>query len=307
MDFLSPQLAPRFLALAVASVLLVLPACVPGARKEEAFAGSIDVPEGTRRIEIRVPTGGATLLPGKPGAVTFDLLSLRQATDRSTLRQLEAIDLRPKALDTGAQGVLHIEVAGLPEGLRPEDPSDRFDPKRRNTIVVRGIYRVPADVEVFVSTGRGPISVADRTGASELRTGVGDILVERCSAPVTIRCGNGKVLIRDQTAIVDVETGIDSGHGDIFAFLDLESFTVDGDPPRCRFSTELGNISVTIPALLDFEAKLITRAGEIENGFGLKPQSVGKLGQGVRGRIGAGGLLVEANARKGNISIRPPH
>ena len=144
---------------------------------------------------------------------------------------------------------------------------------------------------VRVSTGSGSIRATGITSDFKGTTGSGDVIVEQSTAnDVTAETGSGNVVIRNVRGALRVSTA----SGDVTAQGELGG--------SWKVSTASGSISVKVPAQASFDLDAKTSSGTIHTARQITVQ--GSLGKkDLRGKVGAGGHLVQLSTASGDIRI----
>lgn len=144
---------------------------------------------------------------------------------------------------------------------------------------------------VYADTGSGSVLATGIAGGFVADTGSGDVKVE-LTAPgaVKIDTGSGSVQASGVRGSLDVDTG--SGN-----------ITVEGEPAGVwRLEAGSGEISLRLPPQASVELSLQTDSGRIHLGQPITVQ--GTIGRSqVRGKLGNGGVLVEARTGSGDIHL----
>jgi hypothetical protein len=183
------------------------------------------------------------------------------------------------------------------------------DPMRPDLLVLRGPtlppgraglfglevhVRVPARLAVeVVVAGSGHVTIADRQGRIDVRTGRGDLRFERCQAAIRAETGRGNVIAFDHRGDLDLTTAV----GDMQAFL-LEAGSA------LTMATGHGTVQCGVPAGLEFEIDARAEVGRIGADFGLVAERVGDFGAVLVGRRGSGATKVVLRTGKGHLAFR---
>jgi hypothetical protein len=143
-----------------------------------------------------------------PISVTVDL-SVGDLRVNATDRTDTVVEVRPsdpgKKSDVAAAEQTRVEYANgsliikTPSGWRP------FGPRKGSESVDIAI-EMPAGSQLNATCGVAPVHCAGRLGESRLNTGVGDVQVTEASQ-VTIRTGAGDISIDRATGHADIKTG----------------------------------------------------------------------------------------------------
>jgi DUF4097 and DUF4098 domain-containing protein YvlB len=144
---------------------------------------------------------------------------------------------------------------------------------------------------VRASTGSGDIRASGITSDFKAMTGSGDVALEQSTAgDVAVETGSGEVIVRSARGALRVSTG----SGDVTAQGELGG--------SWKVGTGSGNVTVTLPAQASFDLEAKTSSGTIHTARNITVQ--GTLGRKeLRGKVGAGGHLVQLNTASGDIRI----
>ncbi|HWZ60454.1 MAG TPA: DUF4097 family beta strand repeat-containing protein [Gemmatimonadaceae bacterium] len=145
-----------------------------------------------------------------------------------------------------------------------------------NDLSVRFTVRLPAGVNIGVSTVNGGVIVDGATAQVDARTVNGTVEASTLGGPVAASTVNG-----------DVEVHMtNTGHA-----TDLE------------YSTVNGSVTVTLPTKLDADVDLSTVNGSVQSDYPLTLE--GRIDpKHLHGTIGAGGLHIHARTVNGQIELR---
>jgi putative adhesin len=143
-------------------------------------------------------------------------------------------------------------------------------------VSVRFTVKLPAGVNIGVSTVNGAVSVDGATAEVDARTVNGGVEASTLGGPVNASTVNG-----------DVEVHMaDIGHA-----TDLE------------YSTVNGSVTLTLPTKLDATVELSTVNGSVQSDYPLSLE--GRIDpKHLHGTIGAGGLRIHARTVNGHIDLR---
>jgi hypothetical protein len=145
-----------------------------------------------------------------------------------------------------------------------------------NDISVHFTVRLPAGVNIGVSSVNG------------------DVSVDGATAQVRVRAVNGSVNASTTGGPVDATTV----NGDVEAHM-----ATTGDAHDLNYSTVNGSVTVTFPAKLDADVDLSTVNGSVSSDFPMTLE--GHIDpKRLHGTIGAGGLRIHASTVNGQIELR---
>jgi DUF4097 and DUF4098 domain-containing protein YvlB len=164
--------------------------------------------------------------------------------------------------------------------------------------------------EVKAHSGSGDIELDSIRGGARATTGSGTIRAIGIAGGLIASSGSGDVKF-EQTAPGDVE--IQTGSGDVEmkgvsgaarVSTGSGSITAQGDPKGgWRLHTGSGNVSVDFPKQASFDVVARTSSGNIETTHEITVQ--GNISpRELRGKVGAGGPVVELSTSSGTIEIR---
>jgi DUF4097 and DUF4098 domain-containing protein YvlB len=144
---------------------------------------------------------------------------------------------------------------------------------------------------VRASTGSGSVRATGIASDFRATTGSGDVILEQSAAgDVTVETGSGDVVVRSVGGALRVSTG----SGDVTA--------KGGLGGSWKVSTASGDIAVTLPAEASFDLEAETSSGAIHTARNVTVR--GTLGRKeLRGKVGAGGHLVQLSTASGDIRI----
>lgn len=253
---------------------------------DEKFDQVLEIPPGTRRVEIEVFEGALSVAVGDPGVVECITSTRRAADTEEGLAILRGLDLR-LVVAPSEPGVLTLRGPTLPEGLA----------RLEHRMITKVVVRVPPELEVGVVTGLGHVSAVDRRAAVRLETGHGDVRLDGCWADATLRSGHGVVIVQGQRGGLDVET-VESETMQVF----IDEIGASG----LRLVTETGSIQAHVPKGSGFVLDAETKWGRAANAFGVPVEPITGTARGktMRGEVGGGGPRVVLRATDGgNISL----
>jgi hypothetical protein len=154
--------------------------------------------------------------------------------------------------------------------------------------------RLPAELPVeVVVAGSGHVTVADRTGRIEVRTGRGDIRFERCQAAIRAETGRGNVIAFDHRGDLQLTTVVG----------DMQAFVVEAGR-ELSLSTGQGTVQCSVPAGLEFDLDARAEVGRIGSDFDLTAERVGDFGAALVARRGAAATRVVLRTGKGHLAFR---
>jgi len=250
-------------------------------RREGVVRVQLPVPRDVHRLVVEVDSGSITILGEEEASDTliFEGECLRAADDAETLRVLEGVDLTLRPSQEG--DLLHLEAPPLPEGVTRD----------RALMVVRGVLKCPARLEVTARTGRGSLKASGIAGGVDLNTELGDIALAKCG-------GVAKVATEQGAVLVDGHAGALSAHaktGSVRAF--LRELTLPGLTVAARSEVE-----VNLPRRDGFELSARTERGLCHNGFGVKVVLDG-LASSMAGVVNGGGPKVDLRSSEGSVTV----
>ena len=153
---------------------------------------------------------------------------------------------------------------------------DRNRASRSSTVRVEYTVRVPRDIRINVSTGRGDIDVERAGSAVIASTGAGRVFVATERGPVNVSSGSGDVDIRIQSTSTDAGVAAVTGSGLIRVSL----------PSDFNGEIDAQSENGTLRSVFD-----ITLLGRIE-------------ARHIRGTIGRGGPHIRLQTANGRIELR---
>jgi DUF4097 and DUF4098 domain-containing protein YvlB len=163
--------------------------------------------------------------------------------------------------------------------------------------------------DVRAETGSGGITLRAVRGAVRANTGSGSIRAHGVGGPFTATTGSGSVEAEINTAgDVEVRTGsggirLNGVRGALRASTGSGSISAAGEPRGdWRVSTSSGSITARLPAEAGFELRARTSSGSITTSHPVTVE--GTIGRReIRGKVRAGGPLVNLSTASGNIRI----
>lgn len=262
-----------------------------GYRSVADLDGKVPIGQEIRRVRIELQNGTvgvADVLEAGDRTLSFAGGVRRAADTAEQLQELEKVPFQPThAIDPSQPDTLVLRGARLPPGSTGLLAYE-----------LAGM-RVPADLALeVVIEGNGHVTVAQRRGAIDVRTGRGDLRFERCSAPVRAKTGRGYVIAFDHMGDLDLHTEV----GDMQAFL-REPGTL------LRLSTGKGTVQCGVPPDCEFNLDARAEVGRIGADFGLSSETVGRYGAVLLGKRGSERTKVVLRTGSGHLSFRAkqPH
>jgi Putative adhesin len=164
--------------------------------------------------------------------------------------------------------------------------------------------------EVRVRTGSGDLELETIHGSVRASAGSGTIHATGIAGGLTASSGSGNVKL-EQTAAGDVDISTGSGDVEIKGVkggakvsTGSGSITAQGDPTGdWRLHSGSGSVRVNFPSQAAFNLVARSSSGNIETSHEISVQ--GNLSpRELRGKVGAGGPLVELSTSSGSIEIR---
>src|ERR1700693_5206422 len=164
--------------------------------------------------------------------------------------------------------------------------------------------------EVRVRTGSGDVELETIHGSARASAGSGTIRAIGIAGGLTASSGSGNVRL-EQTAAGDVDISTGSGDVEIKGVkggakvsTGSGSITAQGDPTGdWRLHSGSGSVRVNFPSQAAFNLVARSSSGNIETSHEISVQ--GNLSpRELRGKVGAGGPLVELSTSSGSIEIR---
>jgi hypothetical protein len=164
--------------------------------------------------------------------------------------------------------------------------------------------------EVRVRTGSGDLELETIHGSVRASAGSGTIHATGIAGGLTASSGSGNVKL-EQTAAGDVDISTGSGDVEIKGVKGVAkvstgsgSITAQGDPTGdWRLHSGSGSVRVNFPSQAAFNLVARSSSGNIETSHEISVQ--GNLSpRELRGKVGAGGPLVELSTSSGSIEIR---
>jgi hypothetical protein len=210
--------------------------------------------------------------------------------------------------------------------VRWSEADRRLVARSSNTLPARLVpltitVRAPAGSRVTLSTGAGPVVVAGTSGTASVRTGSGDITLDRVDGELSLRTGAGATSARSVSGRVQARTGsgtltldtlggpaeLQAGSGDLrlgAVRADLNARTGSGDltvadaeAGRLDLTTGSGSLRVGVHAGVAAELDLSSGSGRARSELDVTTDpptapSTGGPTLRVRGRAGSGDVLV---------------
>jgi hypothetical protein len=164
--------------------------------------------------------------------------------------------------------------------------------------------------EVRVRTGSGDVELETIHGSARASAGSGTIRAIGIAGGLTASSGSGNVTL-EQTAAGDVDISTGSGDVEIKGVkggakvsTGSGSITAQGDPTGdWRLHSGSGSVRVNFPSQAAFNLVARSSSGNIETSHEISVQ--GNISpRELRGKVGAGGPLVELSTSSGSIEIR---
>src|SRR5580704_10173804 len=164
--------------------------------------------------------------------------------------------------------------------------------------------------EVRVRTGSGDLKLEAIHGSVRASAGSGTIQATGIAGGLTASSGSGSVRL-EQTAAGDVDISTGSGdveikgvQGGAKVSTGSGSITAQGDPTGdWRLHSGSGSVRVVFPSQAAFNLVARSSSGNIETSHEISVQ--GNISpRELRGKVGAGGPLVELSTSSGSIEIR---
>jgi DUF4097 and DUF4098 domain-containing protein YvlB len=164
--------------------------------------------------------------------------------------------------------------------------------------------------EVRVRTGSGDVELESIHGSVRASAGSGTIRATGIAGGLTASSGSGNVKL-EQTAAGDVDISTGSGDVEIKGVkggakvsTGSGSITAQGDPTGdWRLHSGSGSVRVNFPSQAAFNLVARSSSGNIETSHEISVQ--GNISpRELRGKVGAGGPLVELSTSSGSIEIR---
>jgi hypothetical protein len=208
---------------------------------------------------------------------------VRRAADTAEdLARIETIPLTlTAAVDPSSPSTLVVRAPSLPPG-------------QPGVLAVELGVRLPPSLRLEVEiAGSGHVTVAERTGPTQVATGRGDLRFEHCAGPLKARTGRGNVIVIDHRSDLDVHTMV----GDMQAF-------VKEPGAQLRLVTGQGTVQCYVPHEAGFVVEARAAIGHIKNAFGLPVETVQRYGAAMVGRHGDGRTQLVLNTGSGHLSLQ---
>ena len=184
----------------------LLSACAPNVKDSRA-EGSFEIPAGTTEVRVELEKGQVVILPAEDGKVSYEALVRRGTTKAQDLVLLDSVVAELK-VEPGEPGQLNL--------VGPKVPTELAERDFGAAVVLRISMRVPEQLDVRLRTGRGSLSVRERSGSVNLSTDSGKIELLGIKGKAETFTGNGHHLISRQLGSVDLR----SESGNVVAYFD---------------------------------------------------------------------------------------
>jgi Toastrack DUF4097 len=313
-------------ALGGTTVLIFLVAGV-AAGAEGSFDRTLQV-SGPVELEVTTRSGGIHVRVGEAGAVRVHGIA-RASGGANAMQRLRQLEANPPIEQSGNV----IRIGRLEDSELGRNVSIAYDlvvPADTQLAAesgsgdlsaegIRGPLRAStgsgglrfADLEgdVHASTGSGDIEIESVRGSVQATTGSGSIRGSGIAGEVSLVTGSGDVRLEQATpGSVKVRTG--SGQiellnlrGPVQAETGDGSIKAEGDlAGDWHLETGSGGITARVPPGAGFELRAHTGSGSISTGRTLAVEAKHSRND-WRGRVGAGGHLLELETGSGNIRI----
>ncbi len=249
------------------------------------MSGEYEVPDGTKKLTIRVPAGNLTIRAGEPGVIKIrEGMSLLAADLEEDYAKLEALDFRLIQTAGEGEGEIILQPPGLPVGLEPE----------RSAMVMRLIMEVPAGIALDLETARGHCAVDGRRAAVRVHTGSGEIKLSNNRGALSAFTGDGSCVVDGHRGDLNLETK----NGTVLAYLE------ELGPNGVEVLVEAGAIRFWMPPTTEFSLDLVAEFGEGKNSYGLPVEENGR-GMRSAGNVAGGGPPVRLWCARGDVSVSP--
>lgn len=271
------------LLLAAGIVLLLTRSGSLSYRSRAEASYDLPIGQGVSCVRFEIQNGTVGIAAGdRPVVEVVGSGAWRAANTAEELAELEQLPIRLEPVVAPERpGLLLLRGPTLPPG-------------RKGLFGLELHVRVPASLAVEVAvTGSGHVTMAERHGRIDARTGRGDLRFERCQAAIRAETGRGNVIVFDHRGDLDLTTAV----GDMQAFV-LEAGSV------LTLATGQGTVQCGVPAGLEFEIDARAEVGRIGADFGLVAERVGDFGAVLVGRRGAGTTKVVLRTGKGHLAFR---
>lgn len=229
-----------------------------------------------------------------------------------------AVEIQKRGPDRETAAALEVKSSQEGTHIRVEAPQPRVVHQvigiGSSSPSVSFVVRAPKELKLHARTRDGSISVADVSGAIELRSGDGSIKGEGISGDLNAQTEDGSVRITD----VDGRVALQSGDGSIHLegkVEDLRARTGDGSivieagegsgmKNDWDVTTGDGSITLRLPKNFSGEIDAESRDGRADSDFPGVEQDKSDNDRGkLRGRIGSGGRTVRLRTGDGSIRV----
>jgi len=258
-----------------------------GHRSIADLTGRLPLPPGVHRVRLEAQAGIFEIVAGSDPAVVYSG-ELRRAAD--TAEDLQGLESVPTALvaapDPKDAGTLVVRTPAMPPQVRMQ----------HCVLATEVKVWLPAALEVEVLvTGGGQVTVADRTGDVQLRSGHGDLQLTGCSGAAKLHSGGGSVLVYRHHGDLEVDTMV----GDVQVWMQAAG-------RKLILVTGSGNIQCRIPWACGFQLDARTMEGRVvAKDFGLEARAQGAHGAVMRGTHGDGMTELVLHTGAGYVSVSP--
>ena len=223
----------------------------------EPITATIDVAIGD--VRISAADGGATVIDVRPSDASNDddVKAAAMTRVEYASRQLLVKAPKPPWLSRGGGGSIDVTIE-LPAGSRVHGAGQSTD--------FRSDGRLG---ECQIKTGMGHIRL-DRADTLSVRSGIGDISVERATGHAEVTAGSGDVRVRE----LDVSAVIKSSNGDIWVGvaggdvrLNAANGSIAVDAAQASVVAKSANGDVRLDEVVRGSVVLETRLGDLEVGI----------------------------------------
>jgi DUF4097 and DUF4098 domain-containing protein YvlB len=202
-----------------------------------------------------------------PGPVTKLSVDAGEG-DITVVRELS--DAPYVTVDSTVKGSIHAPVlqavndAGTVR-IGDNCPHISFGPCR-----VRVVIRVPADVEVDISSASGDVTASGLTGNVKLATGSGDVNADGLSGTADLDTSSGDVNVRGLSGDIELQSGSGDINGAQLASAAVAADTASGDvdldfrkaPSTVDATTGSGDVDITVPKKDAYRVESDSGSGE---------------------------------------------
>jgi hypothetical protein len=305
-----------------------------GATARDAAEGSFDrTLKVTAEVNLSVSTGSGhiTVRQGSRGTVVIHGIiraSHGHLTDQQTEQRVHALEQNPPISQEGdVVRIGHLSdneqrnISISYEITAPQETKLHSETGSGGTTVqgIRGPVEASTGsgsmsientgTEVTASTGSGSIELRNIKGNLHASTGSGNISASGLGGAVTAGTGSGSIRIEETGAgDFDVHTGsggieISGVKGAVRARTGSGNIEARGEQTgEWRLHTGSGNLTVRLPQNAAFELEAQSSSGNIYTDRPITVQgTIGK--HELRGKVGAGGPLLELSTSSGSIRI----